>query len=107
MTPKRRVLNVLSKSELLEAGAISGIDLPQRFTVDQLCEALAKSKRATLDFILPTLSRDTLKAACLALGLVSELSFAPTTPPSRPCESMLLTQCVWWLNSWKSWVDSR
>ena len=72
MTPKRRILSVLTKAELLEVGANVGVELSARSTVDELRDELAKSKRAGLDRILPSFSRDSLKAACSALGLISE-----------------------------------
>jgi DNA modification methylase len=72
MTPKRRALSVLRKTELLEVGKIFELEVSQRMTVDELVDVVAGSKRATLDEILGTLSRDTLKAICGELGLATD-----------------------------------
>ena len=72
MTFKRRVLGALGKGTLLQLGR--GFELPvkSRMAVEELADALARSKRARLDAILPALSREELKAACEAAGLPSD-----------------------------------
>lgn len=72
MTPKRRILSVLNKSELLEVAEATGIETTSRHTVEQLRDLIAGSKRVSVDKMLPLFSRDSLKSACTALGLVSE-----------------------------------
>lgn len=73
MTFKRRVLSALSKPELLELGRQFELEVTTRMSVDQLADALAKSKKAKLDKIVTTaLSRDTLKEMCAACGLAAD-----------------------------------
>jgi DNA modification methylase len=72
MTSKRRALAVLRKAELLEVARVFELDVAPRMTVDELVGVVAGSKRATLDQILGTLSRDTLKAICTELDLHSD-----------------------------------
>jgi hypothetical protein len=70
MTFKRRVLSALGKDELLEIGRGLELDVTTRMGVEELRDALAKSKRAKLDAIVQeSLSRDTLKDICGAVGL--------------------------------------
>lgn len=69
MSDKRRILGVLSKAELLELGYVFELAVVQRMSVDELRDAIAGSKRATLPRVLPHLRRERLKEACEALGL--------------------------------------
>jgi hypothetical protein len=70
MTFKRRVLSALGKDELLEIGRDLELEVTTRMAVDDLRDALAKSKRASLTAIVQeSLSRDTLKDICGAVGL--------------------------------------
>lgn len=70
MSFKRRVLSALGKEELLEIGRGLELDVTTRMGVDDLRDALAKSKRANLAAIVhASLSRDTLKDICRALEL--------------------------------------
>ncbi|MEJ7600094.1 MAG: DNA methyltransferase [Kofleriaceae bacterium] len=70
MSFKRRVLSVLGKDVLLEIGRGLELDVTTRMGVEELRDALAKSKRAKLDAIVQeSLSRDTLKEICGAVGL--------------------------------------
>lgn len=72
MSFKRRVLSALGKEPLLEIGRSLELEVAARMTVDELRDALASSKRATLESIVSeTLSRDGLKHICEALGLDS------------------------------------
>jgi SAM-dependent methyltransferase len=70
MSFKRRVLSALGKAELLDIGRGLELDVTTRMGVDDLRDALARSKRANLAAIVQeSLSRDTLKEICAALGL--------------------------------------
>jgi hypothetical protein len=70
MTFKRRVLSALGKDELLEIGRDLELEVTTRMAVDDLRDALAKSKRASLTAIVQeSLSRDTLKDICGAVGI--------------------------------------
>ena len=70
MSFKRRVLSALGKDHLLEIGRGLELDVTTRMGVEELRDALAKSKRAKLDAIVQeSLSRDTLKEICGAVGL--------------------------------------
>ena len=70
MSFKRRVLSALGKDLLLEIGRGLELDVTTRMGVEELRDALAKSKRAKLDAIVQeSLSRDTLKEICGAIGL--------------------------------------
>lgn len=70
MSFKRRVLSALGKDALLEIGRDLELDVTTRMGVDELRDALAKSKRAKLDAIVQeSLSRDMLKDICGAVGL--------------------------------------
>lgn len=70
MTFKRRVLSALGKDELLEIDRDLELGVTTRMAVDDLRDALAKSKRASLTAIVQeSLSRDTLKDICGAVGL--------------------------------------
>ncbi len=70
MSFKRRVLPALGKDVLLEIGRGLELDVTARMGVEELRDALAKRKRATLDAIVQeSLARDTLKDICGAVGL--------------------------------------
>ncbi len=70
MTFKRRVLLALGKEELLAIGREVELDVKARMSVDELRDAVAKSKRVTLELIVSEgQSRDVLKAICTELGL--------------------------------------
>ena len=70
MTFKRRVLSALGKDELLEIGRDLELEVTTRMAVDDLRDALAKSKRASLTAIVQeSLSRETLKDICGAVGI--------------------------------------
>jgi hypothetical protein len=70
MSFKRRVLSALGKDLLLEIGRGLELDVTTRMGVEELRDALARSKRATLDSIVQeSLPRDTLKDICGAIGL--------------------------------------
>ncbi len=70
MNFKRRVLAGLGKDVLLEIGRGLELDVTTRMGVEELRDALAKSKWAKLDAIVQeSLSRDTLKDICGAVGL--------------------------------------
>jgi len=70
MTFKRRVLSALGKAELLVIARRLELEVTTRMSVDELCDALAGSKRASLAAIVDlSLSRDRLKAICAACGL--------------------------------------
>jgi len=62
MSFKRRVLSALGKDLLLEIGHGLKLDVTTRMGVEELRDALAKSKLAKLDAVVQeSLSRDTLK----------------------------------------------
>jgi type I restriction enzyme M protein len=69
MPSKRDVVAQLSKAELLSVVDRHELSVPDRRVRDGLMEVVAASKKATLDEILPELSRDRLKELCVALGL--------------------------------------
>lgn len=70
MSFKRRVLSALGKDALLEIGRDVELDVTIPMGVEELRDALAKSKRAKLEAIVQeSLSRDTLKEICGAVGL--------------------------------------
>src|ERR1043165_4163893 len=70
MSFKRRVLSALGKDVLLEIGRGLELDATTRMGVEELRDALAKSKRAKLDAIVQeSLSRATLKDIGGAVGL--------------------------------------
>ena len=72
MTFKRRALGALTRAELLDIGRGLELDVSTGMRLDELIDAVAGSKRATLERILPTLSRDTLKSICFAVGEPAE-----------------------------------
>ncbi len=70
MSFKRRVLSALGKDVLLEIGRGLELEVTTRIGVEELRDTLAKSKRAKLEAIVQeSLSRDTLKEICSAVGL--------------------------------------
>jgi SAM-dependent methyltransferase len=70
MSFKRRVLSALGKDILLEIGRGLELDVTTRMGVEELRDALARSKRARLETIVQeSLPRDTLRAICGAVGL--------------------------------------
>lgn len=70
MSFKRRVLGALGKDALLEIGRGLELEVTTRMGVEELRDALAKSKKAKLDVIVQeSLSRETLKDICDAVGL--------------------------------------
>ena len=69
MPTKREILAVLGRDDLLTCLDHYGLEVRDRRVKDDLVDALASSRKALLDEVLPTLSRDSLKAACRALGL--------------------------------------
>ncbi len=72
MTFKRRVLAALGKADLLGIARDLDLEVTSRMTVEEVRDALAKSKRASLSAIVHDgLSRDTLKEICTAAGLDS------------------------------------
>jgi adenine-specific DNA-methyltransferase len=72
MTFKRRALGALTRVELLEIGRSLELDVSTGMRLDELIDTVAGSKRATLERILPALSRDTLKSICFAIGEPAE-----------------------------------
>jgi hypothetical protein len=70
MTFKRRVLSALGKDELRETARRLELEVTSRMTADELVDVLAQSKRANVGVIVQeSMSRDTLKAICVACGL--------------------------------------
>jgi len=69
MTPKRRALGALTKADLLEIGRHFELEVVARMSLDELLDAVGRSKKATLDKIVRVVSRDTLKAMCDALEI--------------------------------------
>ncbi|MBL9013317.1 MAG: hypothetical protein JNL83_04020, partial [Myxococcales bacterium] len=70
MSFKRRVLSALGKDLLLEIGRGLELDVTTRMGVEELRDALAKSKRAKLDAIVQeSLPRGALKEICDAVGI--------------------------------------
>lgn len=70
MSFKRRVLSALGKDLLLEIGRGLELDVTTRMGVEELRDALAKTKRAKLDAIVQeSLPRDILKEICDAVGI--------------------------------------
>lgn len=69
MPSKREVLAQLTRDELLAAVSSFDLQVQDRRVRDQLIEAVAASKRATISAVLADYSRDRLKELCRALGL--------------------------------------
>ncbi len=72
MTPKRTILESLTRTQLIElAHDFDADNRPTGRSKGELIDALARLRRTALETLLPKLSRDELKAACEALGLDS------------------------------------
>jgi hypothetical protein len=69
MPSKRDVLAQLSREELISVVERFGLEVADRRKKDDLFEAVASSRKATLADVLPDLSRERLKELCVALGL--------------------------------------
>jgi hypothetical protein len=70
MSFKRRVLSALKKDELLAVGRGLELEVRESMRVEELRDALAKSRRASVAAIVQeSLSRDALKAICVACDL--------------------------------------
>ncbi len=69
MPNKRDVLAALGRDDLLACPDHYGLEVRDRRVKDDIVDALASSRKARLDEMLSTLSRDSLKSACRALGL--------------------------------------
>jgi type I restriction enzyme M protein len=69
MLSKRDVLAQLSREELVSVVERFGLEVADRRKRDDLLEAVAASKKATLAEVLPELSRERLKALCVGFGL--------------------------------------
>ena len=69
MPSKRDVLAQLSREELVSVVERFELEVADRRKKDDLLEAVASSKKATLAEVLPDLSRERLKEVCVALGL--------------------------------------
>ena len=69
MPNKRAVLAHLHRDELIAVAESFELDVADRRVKDQLIEAVAASRTATLDVILDGYKRDRLKELCRALGL--------------------------------------
>ena len=69
MPSKRSVLEVLSAHELRAIVEEFELEPEDRRSRDALIDAVASSHKATLENVLPTLSRKTLKGICQELGL--------------------------------------
>jgi type I restriction enzyme M protein len=69
MPSKRDVLAQLSREELISVVERFELEVADRRKKDDLLEAVASSRKATLADVLPNLSRERLKELCVALGL--------------------------------------
>jgi type I restriction enzyme M protein len=69
MPSKRDVLAQLSREELISVVERFELEVSDRRKKDDLLEAVASSRKATLADVLPDLSRERLKELCVALGL--------------------------------------
>jgi SAM-dependent methyltransferase len=70
MTFKRRVLSALGKDGLLQVARRLELEVTTRMPVAELVDRLASSKRANVTAIIDeSMSRDTLKEICRAVGL--------------------------------------
>jgi hypothetical protein len=70
MSFKRRVLSALQKDELLEIGRSLELEVRASMRIEELRDTIAQSRRASVPAIVQeSLSRDALKAICLACGL--------------------------------------
>ncbi len=64
MSQKRAILELLTRDELASIAEAFGLDVDDRRVRVELVAAIAASKKATLDAILPSFSRDRLKELC-------------------------------------------
>jgi type I restriction enzyme M protein len=69
MPSKRDVLSQLLREELISVVERFELEVADRRKKDDLLEAVAASKKATLADVLPDFSRERLKELCAALGL--------------------------------------
>jgi type I restriction enzyme M protein len=69
MPSKRTVVELFDKNELQSIVAEYDLAVADKRAKDQLIDAVASSKKATLKAVLPAFSRDRLKALCRTLGL--------------------------------------
>jgi len=69
MRSKREVLAQLSCEELIAVVERFELEVADRRKKDDLLEAVASSKKATLANFLPDLSRERLRELCVGLGL--------------------------------------
>jgi predicted ATPase len=69
MPSKRRIVELLSRDELIPAVERFDLAVPNRRVRSQLIDALVRSRKAALADILEPLSRDRLKHLCRELGL--------------------------------------
>jgi type I restriction enzyme M protein len=69
MPSKRQLLEVLTRTELVDLVNRFELEVEDRRSKDLLIEAVTQSRRASLADALPTYSRDRLKELCAALGL--------------------------------------
>ncbi|MFO0613669.1 MAG: type I restriction-modification system subunit M N-terminal domain-containing protein [Polyangiaceae bacterium] len=94
MPAKRDVLHQFSRDELLAVGAEHNLTVADRSVRDQLVEAVAVLKKATLDAILAPYAPDRLKELCRPLGLddsgkekaalIARLTGVTTAAPTKP-----------------------
>ena len=69
MPSKREIITLLKRDELNEVVDRFELDVADRRAKDGLVEAVAASRRASLEDILGGLKRERLKELCRALGL--------------------------------------
>ena len=69
MPTKRAILSELTRDELRDNLDFFELEVDDRRVTSQLIDALAGSRKARLDEILPYLSRDRLKELCRAFDL--------------------------------------
>jgi adenine-specific DNA-methyltransferase len=69
MTDKRRALSALTKPELIELARAFDLPVTARTPVEEIRDEIARSKRATLDKLLPTLSFDSVARIASLLGI--------------------------------------
>jgi adenine-specific DNA-methyltransferase len=69
---KRGIFGALSKSELLEIGRRSELEVNGKMSKDDLLDRLVPAERADLAKILPTIAYESLRSVCKDLGLVVE-----------------------------------
>ena len=69
MASKRVVLELFSREELLSIAERFELEVSDRRIREQLLEAIASSKKATLAEVLPIFGRERLKGICRELGL--------------------------------------